>query len=129
MPSAWARSRSSLRLICGVDGAVGREDAGELRHVLGRDHQAARDGGEVGRRRAGQRCTTNSKPDELPSPMIGGRLKAKTLADGDLGEGLVQLVAAHANTESVGVLALGERLQRRPRPARGWTGSRPSSRL
>ena len=26
-------------------------------------------------------CTTNSKPDELPSPMMGGRLKAKTLAE------------------------------------------------
>ena len=43
--------------------------------------------------------------------MIGGRLKAKTLADGDLAEGDVQLVQRTEHRQR-GVLALGERLQR-----------------
>ncbi len=63
-------------------------------------------------------CTTNSKPDELPSPMMGGRLKAKTLAEAIWLKAMFSSFSA-LNTESEGSL----------RSANGFSSTTTSARL
>ena len=109
-------------------GAVGREDAGSAGSccaaAISPRATAARSAGEAPVRL----CTWNSKPDALPRPMIGGRLKAKTLAGGDLGEGDVQFLQRGEDAERLGFLRSSNGFSAATTSAR-LGRARPSSRL
>ena len=69
----------------------------------------------------------NSKPDELPSPMMGGRLKANTLAAATCWKALLSSPRA-ANTERLAALRSANGFSATMTNARfGWLS--PSSRL
>ena len=103
-------------------GAVGREDAGERRLLLRRHHQPARHRRQVGRRGAGQALHHELEARRVAQAHDRRQVEGEDVGRGDLAEGDVQLLQRGEDTEQTRVLALVERLQRRPRPARGWAG-------